>query len=424
MAVQEIKILANDFTLPRGFVAAAAPGGIKKDGSLDMGLLLSLEPAETRGMFTSSQFTGHCVDLCRERLKTQKKFQGVLATSGNSNTATGKQGRQDSETLLNEISRLLYQQQQLPLEASSLLISHTGVIGERLPMAAIQQALPQLSQALAPKWQQSQSAAALDHDHSQKDFAQAIMTTDTYPKAASVVIPHAKGTYRLSGVVKGAGMIAPNMATMLGYITTDAALSAQDMTAMLAYSVERSFNSITIDGDMSPDDSLLFMANGASGVTIASQEDKEIFARALEELTLHLAKELVRDGEGATKLVAITVHEAATYEQAKQAGLTIANSLLVKTAFFGEDANWGRIITALGYSENAFELDKISLELGPYPLLHRGEAVDFSETQIKRVLAQSEFEIDLYLDQGGQSATVYTSDLSYDYVKINAEYRS
>jgi glutamate N-acetyltransferase/amino-acid N-acetyltransferase len=418
--MQQSDIQGNDFSLPRGFVAAAVAGGIKKDGSLDMGLLMSLEPAETSGLFTSSQFTGHCVDICRERLKSRKEFLGVLATSGNSNTATGAQGRQDSERLLAELSHAL--KPEISLAARDLLISHTGVIGERLPMDKMEQALPELGQALAQKWQQS--TAEPDKQQSQKEFAQAIMTTDSHPKGASITIAHPDGHYRLSGVAKGAGMIAPNMATMLCYITTDAALSGQDMTSMLAYSIERSFNSITIDGDMSPDDTVLFMANGASGITISTEQDKKLFAQALEQLTLHLAKELVRDGEGASKLVTITVHEAATYEQAKQAGLTVANSLLVKTAFFGEDANWGRIITALGYSETAFELSKISLYLGPHPLLRRGEAVPFSEKELKGLLAQSEFSVDIYLAQGEQSATVYTSDLSYDYVKINAEYRS
>ncbi len=409
----------GSYLLPQGFISAGISAGIKKKASLDLGILLSVPKAATAGMFTSSRFRGHCIDICRDQLTSNRYSYGCIVNSGNSNTATGALGRSHSERMRQALAE---QMQQSPawnatIQGADLLISHTGVIGFPLPIDKIEESIPNFYQFM--------NSTSAVQDCNQESFARAIMTTDTRPKSASVLVTTTKGHFRLSGVAKGAGMIAPNMATMLCYLSTDANLAPELLQELLEKSVQRSFNSITIDGDMSPDDSILLFANGASQVNIiAGSEEAEAFDNGLQELTMYLAKEIVRDGEGANKLVTISVSGAATVQQAKQAALTIANSMLVKTAFFGEDANWGRILTALGYSGVPYQQEDVQLFFGSFQLCRDGQGLAFDEDDLKKYLSQAEFAILLKIGKGDGQATVFTSDLSYDYVKINADYRS
>jgi glutamate N-acetyltransferase/amino-acid N-acetyltransferase len=261
-------------------------------------------------------------------------------------------------------------------------------------------------------------------------FARAIMTTDTRMKMIKAVIEFAKGKkdgspseISISGVAKGSGMIAPGMATMLSYIITDAGIRKKDAQSMLEKAVASSFNSITVDGDMSPDDSVIMLANGASNIQL-TKENLPIFQNALNLVTAYLAREIIKDGEGATKIIQIQIQGAEDHTQAKKAALAIANSLLVKTAFFGEDANWGRILTALGYSGCSFTLSRVNLFFGKYQLCKNGQGVVFDETELKAYLKNKEINIFLKLGKGKGQAKVLTTDLSYDYVRINADYRS
>ncbi len=420
-----IAFYASDFELPLGYTATGIASGIKKDQALDMGLLFSKQPAQSAGLFTSSKFTGHCIDICREKLQIQNQsFHGVLVNSGNSNTATGPQGRANSEKLIQRIQTYLNQKKNMDIHGD-FFISHTGVIGVPLPMQTMLENIPALGDKIFALCEQQNNENIAGQ---QETFARAIMTTDTYPKGARVQVRTEQGMYTISGIAKGAGMIGPNMATMLCYITTDAAItnhpSPNVWQQILKNATDQSFNCITVDGDMSPDDSIIIFANGASGIGLQKESEWNQFQKALNQLTLYLAKNLVRDAEGATKLVSIHIQNAASYKEAKQAGLAIANSPLVKTAFFGEDANWGRILTALGYSGANFELAQIQLFFGPYLLFDKGQGITFSEQNLKTYLQNQEIEILLQLNQGKSDISIYTSDLSIDYIHINADYRS
>lgn len=410
----------DDFILPRGFFANGIHAGIKKNNIPDLGVLLSLYPAASAGMFTSSHFKGHCIDICKERLSKTKKFYGVIVNSGNSNTATGQQGRKDSEKIL----ELLYESinknykdykenpSDTALSAENFLISHTGVIGFPLPMDNISKAVPSLT-----------SSIPFSEQNSQKSFATAILTTDSKAKGGRIQGEIDGKKFTLSGVAKGAGMIAPNMATMLCYISTDLDIEKNLLQQALEKSVFQSFNAITVDGDMSPDDSVIIFANGSSGIKL-EKDNMDLFQDSLNELTLYLAKQMLLDAEGANKLIEIRVYGAKNDSQARHAGLTIANSLLVKTAFFGNDANWGRILTALGYSKVDFNLEEVNLNFGPYTLCKNGQGQSFNEEELLAYLKNKEIKVELTIGNGPGQSTVYTTDLSYEYVRINADYRS
>jgi glutamate N-acetyltransferase/amino-acid N-acetyltransferase len=332
--------------------------------------------------------------------------RAVVVNSGNANAVTGEQGKLDTETMARTTA------DSLGLSPDVVAVASTGVIGQRLPIDKIVAGIKKLTSSVSRDGGQA--------------AARAIMTTDTFPKTMAVKVPLSKGEIVIGGMAKGAGMICPDLATMLAFITTDAEIEPPLLSRALAAAVENSFNSITVDGDSSTNDTVLAMANGAAGASPidASSDDYAAFCSALAHVCSGLAEMIVRDGEGATKLIRITVTGAAKGEDARRIAKTIANSLLVKTAMFGSDANWGRIICAAGRAGVGINPATIDISAGDLALLSAGQPQDFDEERAKELLSQKEVTLMIDLHSGSGSATVLTCDLSYDYVKINASYRT
>jgi glutamate N-acetyltransferase/amino-acid N-acetyltransferase len=390
----------------KGFKFAAVEAAIKKPGRLDLALVYSERPANVAAVFTTNRVKAAPVLLCEERVRSGAG-QALVVNSGNANACTGAGGMADAL----ECSRLVAEG--LGISKESVYVSSTGVIGVPLPMDRLAAAIPGLVDGCG--------RGTLD------DVARAIMTTDTFPKLEVRTSVAGGVSYTVAGVAKGAGMIMPNMATMLAFIFTDAAVEASFLAQSFRRGVDRSFNAVTVDGDTSTNDTAMIMANGAAGNPVigAGTVHAAAFSAVLDELLLSLAKQIVRDGEGATKFVQITVKGADSDADAKKAAMAVANSSLVKTAFFGQDANWGRIFAAVGYSGARVEQLKAELFFDDVRMVKGGLfAGGDAEARGTEVLKKKEFTVtvDLHLGQGG--ATVYTCDLSYDYVKINADYRT
>lgn len=390
----------------KGFQFAAVEAAIKKPGRLDLALIFSEKPADVAAVFTTNKVKAAPVLLDEERVKSGK-VQALVVNSGNANACTGAKGMADAI----ETARLVAEGLRIPQE--SVLVASTGVIGQPLPMERIAGAIPALV-----------SACGSSGLH---DVAAAILTTDTFPKVEIRVGVAGGVEYTIAGVAKGAGMIMPNMATMLAFIVTDAAVEPGFLNDCFRIANDRSFNAITVDGDTSTNDTSLIMANGAAGNSplYSGTPEAAAFAGLLNDLLLSLAKKIVKDGEGATKFVTITVKGALSAAQAKQAAMAVANSSLVKTAFFGQDANWGRIFAAVGYSGIEMEQLKTELFFDDVQMVRDGLfAGGDAEVRGTEVLKKPEFSVTVDLHLGCGAATVYTSDLSYDYVKINADYRT
>lgn len=390
----------------KGFSFSAVEAAIKKPGRLDLALIFSDKPADVAAVFTTNKVKAAPVLLDEERVKGGL-VQALVVNSGNANACTGAQGMADAL----ETSRLVAEGMHIPQE--SVLVASTGVIGQNLPMERLKGAIPALVSACGK--------SGLDA------IAAAIMTTDTYPKMESRTGEAGGVGYTIAGVAKGAGMIMPNMATMLAFIVTDAAVEPSFLKNCFSKANDRSFNSITVDGDTSTNDTALIMANGAAGnpLIAAGTAEAAAFSATLDELLLSLAKLIVKDGEGATKFVTITVQGAVSDQQAKKAAMSVANSSLVKTAFFGQDANWGRIFAAVGYSGVEVEQLKTELFFDEVRMVKDGLFTGGdAEIRGTEVLKKKEFTVTVDLHLGDGSATVYTTDLSYDYVKINADYRT
>jgi glutamate N-acetyltransferase/amino-acid N-acetyltransferase len=329
----------------------------------------------------------------------------VIVNSGNANCCTGEQGMQDALRMTQMAAS------ELDLPEDDVLVASTGVIGEPLPMGKIESALPDLIQSLV-----SDGAS---------DFAEAIMTTDTQPKVVSRQLNLGDAPVSLTGVAKGAGMICPNMATMLCFLMTDIQATPNVLQNMLKKAAEKSLNRITVDGDTSTNDTVLLLANGHSGVALDDSEQQDCFQALLDDVMLSLAKWLVKDAEGATKLVEIIVSGADSKQGAHQIANTVANSPLFKTALFGEDANWGRILAAVGRSGIPVDPHKIDILFGSTLMVKNGAGCgQGAEAEASKVLKQDEFSITINLNQGPAADSVYTSDFSLDYVRINADYRS
>ena len=390
----------------KGFTFSAVEAAVKKPGRLDLALIYSELPAAVAAVYTTNKVKAAPVILSMERTQNGT-CQAVVVNSGNANACTGSRGMDDAR----ETARLVAEGLGLPDEA--VLVSSTGVIGQPLPMERMRKAIPQLLEGL------SEGTLA--------DVAAAIMTTDTFPKLAARKGQAADIPYTIAGVAKGAGMIMPNMATMLAFVATDAAVDPAWLPAVFREANDASFNIISVDGDTSTNDTSLIMANGAAGnapIRPGTPEAAE-FGRLLREVLLSLARDIVRDGEGATKFVEITVTGAVSNAEAKQAAMAIANSCLVKTAFFGQDANWGRILAAVGYSGANVDQERLALSFDDVVMVQDGVFVGGdAEERGTAVLRSKEFAVKVDLRLGSGRATVYTSDLSYDYVKINADYRT
>lgn len=387
-----------------GFKAAGIACGLKKNGKKDLGLIFSTVPANVAGVFTKNKVQGAHILLDRKRIKSGL-CQAVVVNSGNANCCTGKQGINDAKNMAMVCAS------ELGISEELVLVASTGVIGEPLPIEKIKKASPGLVKALA--------AEGFD------DLAKAIMTTDTVPKIVSIQGDIEGKTFTITGVAKGSGMICPNMATMLCFICTDIKASPQFLHKALDDATKRSFNRITIDGDMSTNDTVIIMANGVSEAVVQSSTKNNSFQKALNEVMLTLAKKLIKDGEGATKLVEIVVKGALSDTDAYKIADTVANSNLVKTAFFGEDANWGRIVAAAGRADAPVNPDKIDIFFDDIMMVKNGLGCGkAAEAASTKVLKKPEFAVLIDLHQGKGFSSVLTCDFSIDYVKINADYRS
>jgi len=393
----------------KGFSAAAVQAGIRYKDRLDLGLLYSHTPAAVGAVFTASVVKAAPVLLGMERLRTGKA-QAVVVNSGNANACTGEEGMQ----MARAVGALAAQA--LKIDEELVQVASTGVIGAQLDLRPFAAAMPKLAQA-----------AHVSEDGFDA-LARAIMTTDTVPKTASATLLLDGVTINLWACAKGAGMIMPNMATMLCFAITDANISQPALQRAVSSGADCSFNRITVDGDTSTNDTVLCLANGAAGNVLLDEscpEQLAMFTAALHGMFKDLARQIVRDGEGATKLVIIRVEGAATQDEAVNAARTIANSPLVKTAFFGEDANWGRIIAALGRSGARFQPEQVVIAFDDALLVEHGFGLGKeAETAATQVLKKKEFAVTISLGAGAASAEMLTCDLSCEYVKINANYRS
>ncbi len=390
----------------KGFQFATIEAAIKKPGKKDLALIYSQVPATAAAVFTTNKVKAAPVLLSAQRI-TGATAQALLVNSGNANACTGANGM----VVATETTRLVAQQ--LRITDELVQVCSTGVIGVQMPADRITAAIPALVAALP--------AGTLE------DVAQAIMTTDTFPKMESRTVQADGVSYTIAGIAKGAGMIMPNMATMLSFIVTDAAVEPAFLQSVFRSAIESSFNAITVDGDTSTNDTCLIMANGCAGNQPLTEgtPQGEAFRLALSQVLLSLALQIVKDGEGATKFVEIRVNGALTTGEAKQCALAIANSSLVKTAFFGQDANWGRIFAAVGYSGVEVNPDLLSLHFDDVQMARNGIfAGGDAEQRGTEVLKKKEFTVTVDLGLGEGSATVYTSDLTHEYVNINADYRT
>ncbi len=390
----------------QGFLAAGIAAGIKKNNDLDLALIYSAQPAAAAGVFTTNRVQAAPVILSKERLK-KGYAQAILINSGCANACTGLKGLKDAQEMAASVSALLQ------IDPAKVLLASTGVIGRLLPMAQIKKNLPPLVSAL------SMGGLA--------DVAKAIMTTDTFPKAEKLKSKINGCEITLAGLAKGAGMISPQMATMLAFVLTDACISPRALKKCLQEKVPETFNAVVVDGDMSTNDTLLILANGEARnrmIEVGSAGYRK-FSELLYEVLYSLAEKIARDGEGATKLVKITVEGARSLNDAQKVARAVACSPLVKTAFFGADANWGRIMCAAGYAGAAIDPQKIDIFFNNIQIVSRGQGKGpEAEKRVTEIMKKKEYEVRLNLHQGREKAFVLTTDLSYDYVKINAAYRS
>ncbi|MGB9442692.1 MAG: bifunctional glutamate N-acetyltransferase/amino-acid acetyltransferase ArgJ [Desulfobacterales bacterium] len=387
-----------------GFQAAGVSCGLKKNGRKDLGLIYSKVSANVAGVFTQNRIQAAPVQLDRQRI-TRGVCRALIVNSGNANCCMGEQGMRAAMHMAS------YAAAGIGVAEEEVLVSSTGVIGETLPVEKIQSAMPALVGAL--------------HGEGIHDFAEAIMTTDTVPKVISRRGELDGKVFTVSGVAKGSGMIRPDMATMLCYVMTDIQASPELLKEMLKTGVDLSLNRITVDGDTSTNDTALLMANGLSGAEVSNDAQRGVFQPVLDDVLISLAKWLIKDGEGATKLVEIVVTGADSDQGARKIADTVAHSNLFKTALFGEDANWGRILAAAGRAGVAVDPERMDVRFGPVLMVQDGMGCGkTAEAEATKILKQSEFDITIDLKLGKGHASVLTCDFSIDYVKINADYRS
>lgn len=400
----ELHWLEGGITAVAGILASGFAGGIKPNGKKDLALIYSSSPARAAAVFTTNQVKGAPVLISQEHVRGGVA-QAILASSGCSNACTGDQGLKDAREMTRIVGELLN------VPARQVLVAATGVIGQPLPMDRIRAGLPKLVRALSP--QGSRSAA------------EAIMTTDTTPKEAALRIEVDGRPITIGGIAKGVGMLEPHLATMFGFLATDAVIASDALQAVLRRAVGRSFNRITVDGDQSTSDTVAVLANGLAENAPLERGGKGLrqFARGLAAITKRLAWLLVKDGEGATKVVEVTVRGARTGKEALVAARSVANSPLVKTAINGADPNWGRIMMALGKAAARVVPDKVAISIGDEPLVERGMLRPGARLdRIREIMGENEYPITLDLGLGRGEDRVWTSDLSEEYVRINGKY--
>jgi len=390
----------------KGFRFSAVEAAVKKPGRLDFAMILSDVPADVAAVFTTNRVKAAPVLLSMERA-SRGKVRAVVVNSGNANACTGERGMSDA----GETARLVAEA--AGIQEDSILVASTGVIGKPLPMDRIRGAISALIIGLP--------AGNLG------DVARAIMTTDTFAKSESAYGEAGGAGYTVAGTAKGAGMIMPNMATLLSFLVTDAAVEPVFLRQLFRRAVDSSFNIISIDGDTSTNDTAVLLANGVAGnpVIMPGTPEGEQFESCVRSVLLSLARQIVKDGEGATKFVEIRVVGAFSTADAKKAAMAVANSMLVKTAFFGQDANWGRILAAVGYSGAEVDQNRVALSFDDVPMVRDGVFVGGdAEERGTEVLRKKEFSVTIDLRLGDGDAVVYTSDISHEYVSINADYRT
>jgi glutamate N-acetyltransferase/amino-acid N-acetyltransferase len=394
--------MANDKV--QGFKASAIASGIKKDGGLDMALIYSEKDAAAAGVFTTNRVKAAPIMLSQQNIR-KGKVRAIIANSGNANACTGKVGLDNARREAELVAKAL------GIKADEVLVASTGVIGTPLPMDRIERAIPELAACLLPE--------------GLPDAAEAIMTTDSFSKMSPFEGEADGKPYKILGMAKGAGMIMPNMATMLCFVLSDIHIDPADLSNAVSSSVETTFNHISVDGDTSTNDTVLVMANGMAGNGELASDDHERFQIGLTHVMGELATMIVRDGEGATKVVYVKIKGAASHENAETAARTIANSFLVKTAFYGQDPNWGRIMAALGRSNIRMQEEDVHIWVDEIQIVEGGLAIGADmEKEASKRMAQKEFSVTIDLRQGEHEDHVVTCDLTPDYIAINSDYRT
>lgn len=390
--------------LPKGFYYDGAFGGIKEGSAkLDVGWIVSEEKSNCAAVFTTNKMAAAPIILSKEVVQSNRKISAVIVNSGNANACTGEQGFKDTLATQKLVAK------KLDVSENEVVVASTGVIGQLLPMSKL-----------------SDGIQKLEKTNQFQKFSESILTTDLIEKACSVSFDFEGETITITGVSKGSGMIHPNMATMLAFITTDAIIDNESLQQLLRRSVDQSFHCISVDGDTSTNDMVLAMANGFAqkeAITL-TPDGFELFSKAFKHVCIHLAKEIARDGEGATKLVEVIVKDAKSHDEAKLAAKQIITSSLVKTALFGNDGNWGRIASAIGQSQVDFNMEKLCIAMCGIKVLENGSPVVVDEEKLTELLSDKEVTIVASLGVGEYKATTYGCDLTYGYVKINGDYRS
>ena len=407
-----IQTIDGGVTAAKGFEAASAAAGIKYQGRDDMALIYSETPCRAAGTFTTNVVKAAPVKWDQKIVAESPYVQAVVVNSGIANACTGAEGYGYCEETAKEAAKVF------GVPENAVLVASTGVIGMQLPMDRLKKGISLLKEAKGAGAEKGTAAA------------KAIMTTDTVHKETAVQIEIGGKTVTIGGMCKGSGMIHPNMCTMLAFVTTDAAISKEMLQKAVSADVQDTFNMISVDGDTSTNDTLLVLANGLAGNPEITEEDEDYraFAKALSEVNTCLAKKMAGDGEGATALFEVKIIGAETKEQAVTLSKSVVTSSLVKAAIYGHDANWGRILCAMGYSGAQFDPEKVDLffesAAGRIQIIENGVAVDYSEEEATRILSEPEVTAIADVKLGTESATAWGCDLTYDYVKINADYRS
>ncbi len=394
-------ITSGAVTSPQGFLAGAVKASIKSQEKLDLAILCSEKPCVAAGVFTTNAIKAAPVILSRKHLKN-RSAQAIVVNSGCANACTGDSGMADAVEMARSVAG------KLGLSTEDVLVAGTGVIGVPLPMDRVRAGIRKV-------------ALTKEGGH---ELARAMMTTDTFPKEMAIFVESKLGRFTLGGVAKGAGMIHPDMATLLCFLTTDAAVDVRFLQSALQKAVNVSFNMITIDGDTSPSDTVVILANGLAGTETINSRNGKLFQKALDEVCLYLAKCVARDGEGATKLIEVAVEGAVNEAQARLAARTIASSPLFKAAVHGNDPNWGRVVAALGRSEAKVNENKLDVYLNDVCVMKQGSPVPFGKQELSTSLSGKEVSVRLYLNLGEGKATAWGCDLSEEYVTINSAYTS
>ncbi|MBO6177546.1 MAG: bifunctional glutamate N-acetyltransferase/amino-acid acetyltransferase ArgJ [Selenomonadaceae bacterium] len=392
-------------TFPKGFKAAGVKAGIKKSGNLDVAVVYSEKDAAVAGVFTTNQVAAAPVYVSKETI-ANKKARVIVANAGCANACTGEEGMKNAR-LMAKIAAT-----ELKCDEKEVAVASTGIIGAQLPMDKMEKGIKDAVKELSVEGGVNASNA--------------IITTDTKPKTLAYELTLGGKPVRIGAMAKGSGMIQPNMATMLAFITTDANIKQELLQDALSKTAEITFNMISVDGDMSTNDMAVVLANGAADNPEITEKDEDYktFCHALFEVCENLAKRIAADGEGATKFLTVNVTNAKNFNDAKTIAMSVAKSPLVKTAFFGEDPNWGRVICAVGYAGVDMNPDKVSIKFGDVPVYEKGQGASHDDEALKKVMAAHDIAINIDMNDGDANATVWTCDFSYEYVKINGEYHT